>query len=339
VIGGPAITVLMRRYRITGSRADEATPTPVADEVEGRVMHVETDAAREFGALKAIVLLLLVVWAGGWVMKGFAAIGVTMPATIGGMLVGALVRNVDDATGWLRLPVHTLDLIGNASERVLGIALNSDGSIGGARGSNSAYFFSNDVNEEGDLRLQGVFSNGVAGGNGGIALDPSHVYDLANGSNSRTLAFVATVNRSIKIVDTFHFRQRGEIQIRDNIVGPLRAAPPLASENVGLTGTCDEIWVKLHTGDPGSAGTSNAATNATRVQATFGSAAASRAISNTAAVSWTNVSTTETYTHVSLWSASSGGTFLGRDDLSSSAAVTAGDNFSIPIGDLDLTIT
>ena len=140
----------------------------------------------------------------------------------------------------------TLDLIGNASERVLGIALNSDGSIGGARGSNAAYFFSNDVNEEGDLRLQGVFSNGVAGGNGGIALDPSHVYDLANGSNSRTLAFVATVNRSIKIVDTFHFRQRGEIQIRDNIVGPLRAAAPLASENVGLTGTCDEIWVKLY---------------------------------------------------------------------------------------------
>jgi ESS family glutamate:Na+ symporter len=36
-----------------------------------------------------------------------------MPATIGGMLVGALVRNLDDATDWLRLPVHTLDLIGN----------------------------------------------------------------------------------------------------------------------------------------------------------------------------------------------------------------------------------
>ena len=113
VIGGPAITVLMRRYRITGSHANDTMPTPVADEVEGRVVHVETDAAREFGALKAIVLLLLVVWAGGWVMKGFAAISLTMPATIGGMLVGALVRNVDDATGWLRLPTHTLDLIGN----------------------------------------------------------------------------------------------------------------------------------------------------------------------------------------------------------------------------------
>lgn len=113
VIGGPAITVLMRRYRITGSQSPDATPTPVADDIEGRVATMETDAAREFNALKAIVVLLLAVWAGGWVIKGFAMIGLTMPATIGGMLVGALIRNVDDATDWLRLPVHTLDLIGN----------------------------------------------------------------------------------------------------------------------------------------------------------------------------------------------------------------------------------
>lgn len=99
------------------------------------------------------------------------------------------------------------------------------------------------------------------------------------------------------------------------------------------------VWVKLHTGDPGSAGTSNAATETTRQQATFGSAAASRAISNTAVIEWLNVSTTETYTWISLWTASTAGTFLGRDDLSSSAAVTAGDTFRIPIGDLDLTFS
>lgn len=99
------------------------------------------------------------------------------------------------------------------------------------------------------------------------------------------------------------------------------------------------FYVKLHIGDPGAAGTSNPAAETTRQAATFGSAASSGAISNTVAVTWTNVSTTETYTHVSFWTASSGGTFLGSDDLSSSAAVTAGDTFSIPIGDLDLTVT
>ncbi|HUP89447.1 MAG TPA: hypothetical protein VM100_08855 [Longimicrobiales bacterium] len=136
------------------------------------------------------------------------------------------------------------DLIGNAAERVLGIALNNDGSIGGARGANSAYFFSNGVNSSGDLRLQGVFSNGIAGGNGGIALHPNH--NLATGCNQNTLAFIATVTRTIKIVDTFNFRERGEILIRDNIVGPLRVALPLAAENVGLVGTPDEIAVKLY---------------------------------------------------------------------------------------------
>ena len=99
------------------------------------------------------------------------------------------------------------------------------------------------------------------------------------------------------------------------------------------------VWVKLHTGDPGSAGANNAAANTTRQQATFGAAASSRAISNTAVIEWTSVPNSETYTWISLWSASTGGTFLGRDDLSSSAAVTAGDTFRIPVGDLDLTVT
>jgi hypothetical protein len=99
-----------------------------------------------------------------------------------------------------------------------------------------------------------------------------------------------------------------------------------------------EFWVKLHLGDPGSAGTSNAAAETTRKQASF-SAAASRAMTTDAALEWTNVSNTETYTWVSFWDASTGGNFLGRDDLSSSAAVTAGDTFRIPTGDLDLSIT
>jgi hypothetical protein len=99
------------------------------------------------------------------------------------------------------------------------------------------------------------------------------------------------------------------------------------------------VWVKLHLGAPGAAGTSNPAAETTRQQATFGTAASAGAISNTAVVEWTNVSTTETYSHISLWSASTGGTFLGDDDLSSTAPVTAGDTFRLPIGDLDVTIT
>ena len=99
------------------------------------------------------------------------------------------------------------------------------------------------------------------------------------------------------------------------------------------------VYVQLHTASPGAAGTSAVAGNTTRTQSTFGSAASTGAISNTAQIQWTSVSNTETYTHVSLWSASSGGTFLGSDDLPVSKAVTAGDTFTIAIGDLDLTIS
>jgi hypothetical protein len=98
-------------------------------------------------------------------------------------------------------------------------------------------------------------------------------------------------------------------------------------------------YAKLHIGDPGAAGTTNAAANTTRQLVTFGSAAATGAISNTAAVEWTSVPNTEVYSHVSFWTASTAGTFLGSDDLSATASDTAGDTFRIPIGDLDLTVT
>ena len=98
------------------------------------------------------------------------------------------------------------------------------------------------------------------------------------------------------------------------------------------------FYVKLHTGDPGAAGATAAAGETTRQAVTF-SAASGGAITNSAAVTWTNVSTTETISHVSFWSAAVAGTFLGSDALNSSRALTAGDTFEIAIGDLDLSIT
>lgn len=88
------------------------------------------------------------------------------------------------------------------------------------------------------------------------------------------------------------------------------------------------VYLKLHTGDPGEDGTSNAATETTRQSVAF-SAAASGSIGSSATVSWTNVSTTETYSHWSMWDASTAGNCLWTGSLSSNAAVTAGDTFQI----------
>jgi hypothetical protein len=99
-----------------------------------------------------------------------------------------------------------------------------------------------------------------------------------------------------------------------------------------------EFWVKLHTADPGDDGTTAAASNTTRMEGTF-SAASGGAITNSADLAWVSVSQTETYSHVSFWDASTAGAFLGSDALETARGVTAGDNFTISAGDLDLSIT
>ena len=88
------------------------------------------------------------------------------------------------------------------------------------------------------------------------------------------------------------------------------------------------VYVKLHTGDAGEAGTTNAATETTRKVAAWATAA-SGSIATSATLEWTNVAATETYTHWSLWDALTSGNCLWTGALSSSAAVTAGDTFQI----------
>ena len=107
--------------------------------------------------------------------------------------------------------------------------------------------------------------------------------------------------------------------------------------NAGSWTVPTSFWVKLHTGDPGAAGTANSATNATRQAASFSSAAAG-AITTSADVTWSSVSTTETYSYVSFWDASTGGVFLASDGLETARGVTAGDTFKIAAGDIDITL-
>jgi hypothetical protein len=100
-----------------------------------------------------------------------------------------------------------------------------------------------------------------------------------------------------------------------------------------LTGTTSwtapsTVYIKLHTGDAGEDGTTNAATETTRKAASW-SAASSGSISTSATLEWTNVAATETYSHWSAWDNSTAGNCLWTGALSSSAAVTAGDTFQI----------
>lgn len=99
------------------------------------------------------------------------------------------------------------------------------------------------------------------------------------------------------------------------------------------------FYIKLHTADPGAAGANAAFGDATRKAATFAAAAADGTITTSADINWTNVSAAGTVSHVSFWDASSGGNFLGSDDLAVARVLAIGDNFTILAGDVDLSLT
>jgi hypothetical protein len=93
-----------------------------------------------------------------------------------------------------------------------------------------------------------------------------------------------------------------------------------AAVNGWLDGTyaTASCFIKLHTGDPGAAGaTLPAGGSTTRVQATMAAASGGSKAMSSMASPWTNVTTTETISHISIWSAAAAGTFNG------SAALTA----------------
>lgn len=95
-------------------------------------------------------------------------------------------------------------------------------------------------------------------------------------------------------------------------------------------------YIQLHVGDPGAAGTTSVAIEATRKPVSFG-VASGGAISNDVAVEWTNIAGSQDATHFSLWSASTAGTFLASG-LVTANPYTAGDTYTIAVGDLDLSL-
>lgn len=89
-------------------------------------------------------------------------------------------------------------------------------------------------------------------------------------------------------------------------------------------------YVQLHTADPTDVGTTSVATNTTRQAASWAAAANPAGTKATSAtLTWTSVPAAETYSHWSLWDASTAGNCLWTGALSSSATVAIGDTFQI----------
>ena len=84
------------------------------------------------------------------------------------------------------------------------------------------------------------------------------------------------------------------------------------------TATC---YVKLHTGDPGAAGgTAAAAGDTTRKQATMAAASGGSKAASASVGPWTNGGTSETISHISLWTAAAAGSVNATAALTASQA-------------------
>lgn len=121
VIGGPVTTYIIERYRLKSEPARAATasqqlaqnPVPAGDPPADAA--IDDEDASILPILANLVVILVAMWAGAWLSRGFAALGLTLPAYIGAMLVAALIRNVDDVTGWFRLSPRFINQFGAVS--------------------------------------------------------------------------------------------------------------------------------------------------------------------------------------------------------------------------------
>lgn len=90
------------------------------------------------------------------------------------------------------------------------------------------------------------------------------------------------------------------------------------------------LFVQLHTADPGAAGTTAVSSTTTRQAVNFAAASAgSQALTGTTA--WTTWAGTngEVVTHISVWGASSAGTFYYSVALTASKTVNTGDTLTL----------
>ncbi len=130
-------------------------------------------------------------------------------------------------------PLVTInDLTDNASERVFGLALDASGRTVASHGSQSYFSF---VSDPFHLRLQGKYDSADDGA--GIAFHPR-----ANGTltaQQDRIAFVASSNGSIEVVDVAYYINRAKLTLKNPIYGPLRASLP-------MPGDPPEVILKLY---------------------------------------------------------------------------------------------
>ena len=131
LIGGPVGTRLIRRLGPRPAAAASPPPAPPPPALAHAALDEEIDtepageAPTAYTLLKTITIILVAMWAGS-LLSTWLGRYVTLPGYIGAMLCAAVIRNVADATGIVRLEQRTVDDLGTiALSLFLAMALMS----------------------------------------------------------------------------------------------------------------------------------------------------------------------------------------------------------------------
>ncbi len=111
VIGGPVGKLLMRRHKLVGPAHDGAIFDAEASAIETAK---ETTETTDETILRATILLMVAIGVGTLLVNWLKAVGVTLPAYLGPMLVAAIFRNIIDWRNWV-LPTRQFEVVGNVS--------------------------------------------------------------------------------------------------------------------------------------------------------------------------------------------------------------------------------
>jgi ESS family glutamate:Na+ symporter len=122
LIGGPVGTILIERHQLRKRQPSVPHENPplatqiVEDQLPEPPLTAPADEDKEsYALLKALVVILLAMWIGSGVSGWFTRVGITLPVYIGAMLIAAVIRNADDATGMIGLSQRTIDDLGSVA--------------------------------------------------------------------------------------------------------------------------------------------------------------------------------------------------------------------------------
>lgn len=116
LLGGPAGTYLIEKFKLRKETKKISSLAKEQLEETTEILHVDTtneDSGFSISLINTVIIMGL-----GTIISFFIAkSGITLPAYIGAMIVGAVFRNINDKTNWIKLDQNTIDFAG-------GIALN-----------------------------------------------------------------------------------------------------------------------------------------------------------------------------------------------------------------------